>query len=81
MDLVRDRECFTDFRISSRMESQSANNGVRRKNVLDWHCCCYESKWKKIVCAPTETYEDTVQGQAHVVCIALGCPWLQKAPL
>lgn len=38
---------FADFRISSRMESQSAKNGVRRETVPDWHCCCFESKWKK----------------------------------
>lgn len=47
MNSVRDRECFADFRTSSRMESQSAKNGVRRKTVLDWPCCCFESKWKR----------------------------------
>lgn len=35
LDLERDRECFADFRISSKMESQSAKNGVRRE-TLSW---------------------------------------------
>lgn len=80
MNLVRDREFFSDFRISSRMESQSAKNGVRSETVLDCHCCCFESKWRK----RDSVSHQSIQGHcARPSLCNLGapwCPWLQAAP-